>query len=61
MDASNRKDIKIVPIVVRYFLSLQGVKLKLLDLKSVPGETSEILSSTLVLVIKTHELEHKVI
>jgi hypothetical protein len=60
MDASTRKDTKIVSIVVRHFLLLQGVKVKLLGFKSVPGET-EILSSTLVLVIKKHELEHKVI
>jgi hypothetical protein len=35
------------------------MKVKLLDLKSVPVETLEILSSTLVSVIKKHELEHK--
>jgi hypothetical protein len=34
---------------------------KYLNLKSVPGEKSEILSSTLVLVIKKHELQNKVI
>jgi hypothetical protein len=61
MDGSNRKDIEIVPVVVRYLLPLQGVKVKVLDLKSGPGETPEILSSNLVLEIKKHELEHKVI
>jgi hypothetical protein len=34
------------------------MKLELLDLKSVPGETSEILS---IQGTKKHELEHKVI
>jgi hypothetical protein len=51
---------KLVTTVVRYFLPLQGVKVKLSDLQSFLGETSEILTSTLVLVKKEHELEHKV-
>jgi curli biogenesis system outer membrane secretion channel CsgG len=46
---------------VRHFLPLQVVKVKLLGLKLVPVETSEIVSSTSVLVIKKRELEHKVI
>jgi hypothetical protein len=42
----------IFPLVVGYFLELQEVKVKLLDLKSVPAEKMEILSSNLVPVIK---------
>ena len=42
-DASNMKEVKLVPIVVRYFLPESGVKVKLWNLnKSVPGETAEI-------------------
>ena len=37
-----------VPVLVRSFLPLEGVKVKLLDRGSIPGETSEILSSFLV-------------
>ena len=33
IDASNMKEIKFVPIVVRYFLPESGVKVKLLELK----------------------------
>ena len=32
-----------MPIVVRYFLLESGVKVKLLEFKSVPGETAELL------------------
>lgn len=60
LDGSNRKDIEIVPVIMRYVLPLQGMIVRLLDLKSGPGETSEILSSNLVLEIKKHELEHSV-
>jgi hypothetical protein len=38
MDASNRKDMKLVHELVRCFLPLQGVKEELLDLTSVIGE-----------------------
>lgn len=40
MNASNRKEIKLVPIIVRYFNPNEGVKVKLMEFKSVPGETS---------------------
>ena len=42
IDASNMKEVELVPIVVRYFLLESGVKAKLLEFKSVPGETAEI-------------------
>ena len=50
-----------VPVLVRYFLPLEGVKIKLLDLGSIPGETSDISCSFLASVIKKYELEQKVI
>ena len=51
IDASNIKEVKLVPIVVRYFLPGSGVKVKLMDLKSVLGETAEILSKYLLSVL----------
>ncbi|XP_031333543.1 uncharacterized protein LOC116163646 [Photinus pyralis] len=42
-DASNHKHIKLMPILVRYFLPMEGIQLKLLDLKDLPGETSAII------------------
>jgi hypothetical protein len=41
-DASNHKDMKILPVPVRYFDYETGVKIKISELKSVPGETSVI-------------------
>lgn len=61
MDASNRKEMKIIPFVVRYFVPHDGVKVKLLDFLSVPGETSEILANTLMSVINKYDLSKKVI
>ena len=42
IDASNMKEVKLVSIVVRYFLPESGVKVKLLEFKSVPGETAKL-------------------
>ncbi|GBO26811.1 hypothetical protein AVEN_169302-1 [Araneus ventricosus] len=61
MDASNRKDIKLEPIVVRYFNPNSGVQVKLLDFISVAGETSEILTNHLCCVLLQNDLNHKVI
>ena len=52
IDASNRKELKIVPVMVRYFVSNLGVKVKLLEFKSLPSETSGILSQYLLDVAK---------
>jgi len=61
MDASNKKDIKIVPVIIRYFQPEFGIKVKLLEFKSVPGETAEILTNHIMTVLKEHNLDKKVI
>jgi hypothetical protein len=61
MDTSNKKEIKLVPIVVRYFLPESGVCVKLLDFKSVPGETANILSNHLMEVLKVNDLCNKIV
>ena len=61
IDASNMKEVKLVPIVVRYFLPESGVKVKLLEFKSVPGETAEILSEYLLSVLDQTKLKDKLI
>ena len=52
IDASNRKEIKIVPVVVRYFVLDVGVKVKLLEFKLLGGETAAIFSEYMVLVLE---------
>ena len=59
IDASNMKEL--VPIVVRYFLPESGVKVKLLEFKSVIGETAEILSKYLPSVLDQTKLKDKLI
>ena len=58
---SNMLEIKMVPVLERDLLPLEGMKIKILDLGSVPGETSDILCSFMVSVIKKYEPGQKVI
>ena len=41
VDASNRKEVKLFPLVIRFFSAKTRVNVRLLDLKLMPGETSE--------------------
>lgn len=43
-DASNHGNIKLMPVVVRYFKPTEGVKVKLLEAASIKGESSEIIT-----------------
>lgn len=40
-DASNHKELKMFPIVIRYFLPTEGAKTRLIELQHLPGETGE--------------------
>lgn len=51
-DASNRGNIKMMPVVVRYFIPTIGVRVRLIEFSSEKGETAVIISS---LVKKTAE------
>ena len=58
IDASNMKKIKLVPVVVRYFVPDIGVKVKLLEFKSLAGETAE---NYRVLCLEQNELKEKLL
>ena len=47
--------------MVRYFLPKSGVKVKLLEFKSIPGETAEVLSKYLFSVLDQTKLKDKLI
>lgn len=57
VDASNHGSVKMMPVVVRFFKPLVGVKVKLLEMSSEKGETSEIIAN----LIKATAEEYKVI
>ena len=41
VDASNQKEVKLFPLVIRFFSAKTRVNVRLLDIQSMPGETSE--------------------
>lgn len=61
IDSSNKKDIRLTPIVVRYFTESGEVNVKLLYFDEVPGKTSDILVEHIFKCIETFAIEEKVI
>lgn len=47
-DASNHNEIKLYPILVRYFDIKNGIQIKILNLESIEGKTSDILSKSVI-------------
>lgn len=49
------------PVVIRYFMPMEGVKCKLLELSSVKGETHEIIVEMLRECLQKHDIAKKMI
>lgn len=60
-DASNHKDVKLFPTLVRYFDPLDGVKIKIIDFVSLEGETSQIIFDSIKTILDKNEVKDKVI
>lgn len=60
-DASNHGEKKIFPVMIRYFLPLQGVHVRILELDELPGETAEIVTNYLTHVLNKNNLDSKII
>ena len=60
-DASNHKDIKLFPTIIRFFDSETGINIRILDFVSLPGETSEIIFSSIINILEKNNLKHKMI
>ena len=61
LDASNKKDIKLFSIVVRYFLPNREIVDKIIDFVSLPGETSDLQCYMLKKVIQKFNLRNKIV
>ncbi|XP_055524118.1 uncharacterized protein LOC129717880 isoform X2 [Wyeomyia smithii] len=59
-DASNHKDTKLFPSVIRYFNYKRGIQVKLLDFVSLPGETSDMIASSIFEIFCKFEMQNKV-
>ena len=61
LDPSNKKDIKLFPIVVRYFLPNGGVVDKIIDFVSLLGETTNLQDDMVKEVIQKFNLPNKIV
>ena len=61
LDASNKKDIKLFPIIVRYFLPNRETVNKIIDFVSLPGETSDLQCYMLKKVIQKFNLRNNIV
>lgn len=60
-DASNHKDMKIFPLLIRFFLPKFGIQTKILDINCEPGETSDIISNYIITTLKNNNLDGKLV
>lgn len=60
-DSSNHGNVKLMPVVVRYFLPTVGVKVKLLELTSQTGETSKLIADLVKETAIRYELQQKMV
>lgn len=61
LDSSNHGAQKLVPIVVRYFHLHSGINVKVLELETLPGETSDQLNDYVLSVLSRNNLVNKLV
>lgn len=59
-DASNHGNVKMFPVLARYFVPTRGIRVKILELSSEPGETSEIIANLIKKTANEFAIEDKV-
>lgn len=60
-DASNHKELKMFPSILRCFLPTEGVKTRLIELKKLPGETGEQIFNMLEAIWSKWNIQSKMI
>jgi hypothetical protein len=60
-DASNHSNIKLFPVIGHFFYPYEGIQVKLLELQSQPGETSDLVTKYIKEVISGNNLNEKII
>jgi len=61
IDTSNHKNLKIVPILIRYFKPNSGIQIKVFEVINLKGETANILSTYIIESLKKHKLSDKIV
>lgn len=61
VDGSNHKNIKLIPVMLRYFIPNEGIKTKVIEFSNLPGETSDLISAHILKVLNRYHLTEKII
>lgn len=60
-DCSNHGNIKLCPILARYFIPTQGVHIKILEISELSGESSEIISTYMHKTLDKYGIKDKLL
>ena len=60
VDSSNHSNLKLVPVLVRYFAPTRGIQVKVTEFQNLTGETSEILVSHILPLLEKYKITEKV-
>ncbi|CAL8119834.1 unnamed protein product [Orchesella dallaii] len=61
VDCSNHKSIKLMPVLLRYFSTENGIQIKLIDMHSLKCETSEVITTALLDSLAKYNVTEKLI
>ncbi|CAL8068026.1 unnamed protein product [Orchesella dallaii] len=61
VDCSNHKSVKLMPVMIRYFTVNEGVKIRLIDIHSLKGETADIITTALLETLSKFKLDSKLV
>ena len=59
VDASNHNELKLFPLVIRFFNAKVGVRVRLLNLRSMPNETSQQIIDFILTSLQENDLDLK--
>lgn len=61
VDTSNHKDLKLVPVLVRYFIPNEGIQVKVLEFQNIVGETAELMGDHILDILRKFQLTDRII
>lgn len=60
-DASNHGNIKLMPVLARFFIPTSGIRVKILEFSSQKGETSQIIANLIMKTADEFQIKNKIV
>lgn len=60
-DASNHGNIKMLPVLARFFIPTSGIRIKMLEFSSQRGETSQIIANLIMQTADDFQIKNKIV